>query len=154
MNFGVLSDAAHLKLNQLGHQRAPTRRICPYSIWPPRMALRIPFKSLPLWELSKGNCVTKELETQGKEDLGWGGGRGQGARRSIAGVRSEKNNRASLRKEASRRPPGENPIAWPNAAGEVNFAMGKEKGPAYASMLKVKSLSHKGVKNMELSTAG
>jgi len=54
---------------------------------------------------------TGKWKHQGIKDLGWGGGRGQGARRSIAGIGREKNPKASLRQEASRRPPGENPTA-------------------------------------------
>jgi hypothetical protein len=42
------------------------------------------------------------LYEKGKESRG--GGRGQGARRSIAGIGREKNPKASLRQEASRRP--------------------------------------------------
>jgi hypothetical protein len=52
---------------------------------------------------------TGKWKHQGKKNLGWGGGRGQEARRSIAGIGQEKNPKASLRQEASRRSPGENP---------------------------------------------
>ncbi len=59
-----------------------------------------------------------------------GGVRGH---RSIAGIGREKNPKASLRQEASRRSPGENPTACPNAPREVKFAVGKEKPPAHAA---------------------
>ena len=79
----------------------------PYKILPP------PFRS---WQrlpgVQSGDMGdTGKCKHQGKKDLGWGGGRGQGARRSIAGIGREKNPKASLRQEASRRPPGENPTA-------------------------------------------
>ena len=66
---------------------------------------------VPFFVQSGGMGDTGKWKHQGKKDLGWGGGRGQEAHRSIAGIGRKKNPKAFLRQEASRRPPGEKPTA-------------------------------------------